>query len=185
MLVTQTVRLKPVVKDVRKEEDGFAHLYLSHEDKEVRFNAVRQLRFVKPPLSVHEIKNHDGGNTLKQLQILQILTDETDCHPMATVGRTRKMALDLVENVLASDLKPSAGEGYKNNNAVVLRRPGGALRKDSSEETESTQHESTEGEPIADFTRREAASAQAASRQRERAKRNVYKIGRASCRERV
>jgi len=178
MLVTQTVRLKPVVQDVRTEDDGFAHLYLSHEDKEVRFNAVRQLRFVKPPLSIDEIKNHDGGNTLKQLQILQIRTDEADRHPMGTVGRTRKMSLDLVENVLASDLKPSAGEGYKKNNAAVLRGPGGTLRKDASEASERIQHESTGGDPIADFTRREAAIAQAASRQSEREKRNVYmKVG--------
>lgn len=172
MLVSQgkstlALKPKPVVRDVRMQDDEFATLYLSHKDEEVRYNAVRQLRFVKPPLSVQEIKEHDGGQTFERLLTLSITTDEAERHPMGTAGRTRKMAMELVEMVLASDLKPGVGEGYKAHIAAVQRGPGGSMWKGMKED-EPVQRERTVGEPIADFTRREASIALGESRQRER-----------------
>ncbi len=103
-----------VPSDVRSASEGFTEKYLHHEDRLVRFYAIRALRFARPPLTVAELKSHDRGSTFACLEVLQ--SDAWE--------RLSRLAAQLVEYVLAEELRPGVGSGYKALLKVVKRGPG-------------------------------------------------------------
>ena len=150
--------------NVRTHQKEFAAKYLCHDDDEVRFYAVRALWAVKPPMTPAELKEHDGGESFAQLQILQSKESEGE----GLLGmRMRNLAQQLVEVVLAADLKPGVGEGYKAHLREVKEGPGVYAEPDAN--APPAADDSDVAMPF--LARREAAQAQAASRDSARRKR--------------
>ena len=148
---------KLIPKDVRTAT-SYTSKFLHHSDPNVRFYAVRALRFAKPALKVWELRQHDEGRTFERLEELQRTEGDAE--------RLRRLAAELVEYVLAEELRPGVGEGYKAHVAEVQRGPGRYVDAKTEPAEDAPIHE--EAAP-SEMARRNATSAAAAAASRKRA----------------